>query len=141
MFYDRDGRVVQNILPNHADRLPQIELTARVGQPILARVSSILVPCQRYNLFIGRGDQLGLVAIHWDPQGEYGARMKPKMCELKLSPIISLKDDTYKPAFKLGRTVLIFRVPESHHEKEQWWRRLPDVSDNPGDRFRNLAKR
>ena len=139
MFYDRDGRVVQNILPNHDDRRPQVELTSRVQQPLLARVSRILVPCQRYNLFIGRGNELGLVAIHWDEKGEYAVRMKPRVCELRLSPIICLKDDTYRSAFKLGRQVLIFRIPDARHELESWWNRLPDVSDNPGDRVRNLG--
>lgn len=141
MFYDRDGLLVQNILPNHPDRRPQVELTSRVRQPLLARVSRILVPCQRYNLFIGRGNELGLVAIHWDEKGEYAARMKPLVCELRLSPIICLKDDTYLSSFQLGRRVLIFKLPEARHELEKWWRRLPDVSDNPGDRVRNLARR
>lgn len=140
MFYDRYGRVVQNILPNHEDRRPQVELTSRVQQPLLARISRILVPCQRYNLFIGRGKENGLVAIHWDEKGEYAARMKTRVCELRLSPIIGLHDDTYRASYKLARQVLIFRIPQAHHELERWWYRLPDVSDNPGDRVRKLSQ-
>ena len=49
MFHDRDGRVVQNILPNHADGC-LAELTARVGQPILARVH---ISCGDITLFEG----------------------------------------------------------------------------------------
>lgn len=140
MFYDRSGRLIQNILPNHAERLPQVEVVSRNAKPLMARVSRILVPYETYDIFLGRGAEKDLVAIHWNPHGEYKVKMKPEVCELRLAPIIGIRDENYQSTFKIGRRALVFKLPNARHENERWWGRVPDVSDNPGDLRRNLAK-
>jgi hypothetical protein len=140
MFYDRQGRLIQNILPNHDDRRPKIEICSRNAKPLIVRISRILVPFDRYDVFLGRGNEKDLVAIHWNEFGEYSVRMRSVLCEIRLAPIIGIKNDTYQSSFQVGRRALIFRLPVSRHERESWWERVPDVSDNPGDLRRNLAK-
>lgn len=140
MFYNRDGVLIQNVLPNTKDRLPRLEISSMKGKPMIIHISRILVPFDRYDIFFGRGEEKDLAALHFNGMGEYAVRMKPQMCELRIAALMGVKDAAYQSTFKVGRRAIVFRLPDARHEVERWWRRLPPVSDNPGTLYRNLAK-
>jgi hypothetical protein len=139
MFYNRHGKVVNNVVPNHQSRLPVVEFKSQKAKPLLLKLSRLLIPSERYNLLIGRGGELGLIAIQWDPMGDYQVKMKPNVCELRLAAFRGMRNAQYQSAFKIGRTVLVVELPSARHELERWWYRVPTVSDNPGDRLRKLS--
>lgn len=140
MFYNRHGKVVHNLLPNHASRLPIVEFKSRKAKPLVLKLSRSLVPGDRYNLLIGRGQEFGLIAIQWDHMGEYAVEMKPQVCKLRLAAYRGMRNAEYQSAFKVGRSVLLVELPRARHELERWWYHVPNVSDNPGDRLRKLAQ-
>jgi hypothetical protein len=94
---------------------------------------------ENYDILIGRGSELGLIAIKWSLHGEYLVKIKPQVCEIRLAPFRGMKNVTYQSSFQVGRQVLIVPLPPARHELERWWYKLPDVSDNPGDRLRQLS--
>jgi len=131
MFYARSGNLIQNILPNHRDRLPVCELVSRNSKPIVLRLSRILVPVDRYDLLIGRGKELGYAAILWNEEGEYQVQMNPQICELRLAAVRGIRNEKYRSTFTVGRRILQFRLPDARHEVDKWWYKLPRVQDNP----------
>lgn len=139
MFYDKTGEPRQGLMPNHPSRLPEVTVSSYRGQRLIVRMSASIVPVARYDIAIGRGSNSSVVALIWDEFGEYGIKMGPKICVARLAPFNGVKRGKWRSVFTVGRKALYITLPPAKHEIESWWQVLPDVSDNPSEKWRKIA--
>ena len=120
-------------------RRPVIRIKSYRNETFILRASSILIPMTKYNLYIGRGDDIGSIILDFNPEGQYKFKIKPLMCTTLIAAYIGVDNETYKCPYEIYRNFLRVFLPSKRHEVRHFFRKLPEVLDNPADIRRRLA--
>lgn len=80
------------------------------------------------------------IGIKFDPEGEYKVSVNPKKCRLRIASHKAMRNFTHAPPFEISQNVLFVALPPVRYELESWWKRMPEVSDNPSSKRRRLVK-
>ena len=136
MFYDKRGlRSAQRLGYKGLNILWDL----RAIKGAYLKVPPTIIKHDRYNLIIGRGNYIRWVGILYDPKGEYKIAMKPRRCIIPIKSHWTRRDAEFEANYEIHEDVLYIELPDGTFERESWWNKLPDVSDNPSDQLRKMG--
>ena len=136
MFYDKRGLTPHRQMPGYKE--PIIQWDMKRGRSPILRIPPIFIKHERYDLLIGRGAHKGMIGLLYKVDGEYLIKMRPRKCEAVIEAYRHGKDFTREAIYHLSEDILYVNLPDGAREREDWWNRLPDVSDNPTDAIRKI---
>jgi len=93
----------------------------------------------RYNLHVGRGEDFGSIVLDFDPQGQYKFRMNPLVCSTMIAAYVGVINEIYNCQYEIYRNFIRVFLPSKRHEVLRFFRKLPEVQDNPIDIRRRMA--
>ena len=131
-----------NNLGNHhllRKKRPTIRIRSYRNKTLILRASRILIPMTRYNLYVGRGEDFNSVVLDFDPQGQYRFKINPMICTTLIAAYIGVINETYNCHYETYRNFLRVFLPSKRHEVLHFFRKLPEVQDNPTDIRRRMA--
>lgn len=131
-----------NKLGNHhllRMRRPTIRIKSYRNKPFILRASRILIPMNRYNLYVGRGEDFGSVVLDFDPYGQYKFKMNPLVCTTLIAAYVGVTNEIYHCQYEIHRNFIKVFLPSKRHEVLHFFRKLPEVQDNPIDIRRRMA--
>jgi hypothetical protein len=83
---------------------------------------------------------LGWIGIKFDLEGEYKVDVNPLVCTFRIASHKAVRDSRHDPVFEITKNVLFVALPPARWELDAWWRKMPEVSDNPGTKRRRMVK-
>lgn len=124
---------------------PRIDVNHQGEKKLVVRIPTVLVRSQTYELFIGRGENLGWVGLKWCSQkprrggGTITMRNNKSFTRLLSHNSTVNNDTTLGVDYRVTSDVLFIHLPRGAREVNDWFHHLPDVSDNPQDTRRKMA--
>ena len=134
MYYNKLGN--PNLLRM---KRPVIRIKSYRNKPFILRASRILVPMSRYDLYVGRGEDFGSIILDFNPQGHYRFGMNPLVCSTRIAAYVGVVNEIYNCQYEIYRNFIRVFLPSKRHEVLRFFRKLPEVQDNPIDIRRRMA--